>query len=203
MSTIMMRVHRLCLLSCFVPVAGCGWQPDEASLITPARPPAAAIAPMREATPLEDMLATLDEEIRAALEGELQGEAESSLIRAEAITDRLLEARLPFNWLSADQYNLDARLRQIQTQADRAVAALYSGQPRDFVISETELLHRQVTALRETIEQGGGPPRRPVHELIESMRAGDAGPRPAASAPPGQQPATRPPPLTAPPDTTT
>lgn len=197
-------MHRLCHFACLTLLAtACGWQPDEAALITPQRPPAAAIAPMREATPLGEMLATLDSELRAALEGELQGEAEAALLRAEAITDRLLEARLPFNWLHSDQYNLDARLRQIQSQADRAVAALFSGQPRDFVLEETRLLHTQVTALRQTVAQGGGPPREPVERLIEALQTrtvpgGQAGAAPGAAAPASP----RPPPLTAPPDTT-
>lgn len=171
--------------TCLVLLAGCGWQPDEATLATRTRLPAAALAPLGEATPLEEMLAILDRELRAAIDGELQGEAEQALLRGEAITDRLLEARLPFHWLHADQYNLDARLRQIQSQADRAVAALLSGQPRDLVLEETRLLLVQVTSLRETLQEGGGPPRVPVDRLIEALDTirRPAEPAPATAAP--------------------
>jgi hypothetical protein len=194
----MMRVHRLCQFACLGWLTACGWQPDETDLITPTRPPAAAIVPMREATPLEEMLAMLDQELRTAIDGELQGEAEAALIRAEAITDRLPEARLPFNWLLADQYSLDARLRQIQSQADRVVAALFSGQPRDYVMGEADLFQQQVTALRHTIAQGGGPPRVHVDRLIEALDTLRTVPGAGQAAPPPPVP-PRPPPLTAPP----
>jgi hypothetical protein len=192
------NMHRIRKLACLALLAGCGWQPDEADLVTPARPPAAAIVPMREATPLEDLLATLDTELRDALAGDVQGDAVGSLIRAEAVTDRLLEARQPFQWLHADQYNLAARLRQIQSQADRAVAALLSGQPHELVVQETELLHQQVLALRHTLAQGGGPPRQPVDRLIQALDTLRGAP-----AQPAQPAAPRPPPLTAPPPDTT
>jgi hypothetical protein len=178
----MARIRALSQFMLLAALSGCGWQNDEAALGAPARPPAAAIAPMREAPPLDDMLVTLEAELETALSSESPAESEAALLRAEAMTDRLLETRLPFRWIHGQQYSVDSRLRQIQSTADRAVAALLSGMPRDHVIAETRLLRAEVAALRQSLTQGGGPPRVPVNVLIEALdtlRMPQAEPAPA------------------------
>jgi hypothetical protein len=164
----MARIRALSQFCLLAAATGCGWQTDEAAL-TPTRPPAAAVAPMREAAPLEELLALIEQELTAAIDGELQGDAEAALVRAEALTDRLFESRIPFRWIQAEQYSVDARLRQIQSSADRSIAALLSGVPRDTVLESTRALRQDVRALRETLTQGGGPARVPVDLLIQAL----------------------------------
>jgi hypothetical protein len=192
----MNRLHGLCYPVLILLVAGCARQTDEEALAMPPRLPAAMVAPVREAMPLQDMLDRLLMDIDSALAGNVQGPAESYLLRAEATTDRLLEARMPFETLGGERYSLPARLRQIQSQADRAVAILYAGLPRDQVIEETRLLHSQVQQLRQDLEVGGTSAPPPVYRLIEALDTARAG---GASVAPAETPPA--PPTVTPPDT--
>jgi hypothetical protein len=158
-------VSQFCLV---VALAGCGWQTEDAGL-APARPPAAALAPMSPGTTLSELLEAIERDLTAAIDGELQGDAEAALIRAEAMTDRMFEARVPFRWMQAQQYSVDSRLRQIQSSADRSIAALLSGMPRDSVLPGVRGLREEIAELRTTLEQGGGPLRVPVDVLIDAL----------------------------------
>jgi hypothetical protein len=162
----MRAISQFCLI---VTLSGCGWQTDEEALAMPGRQPAAAMASARAVVPLDDLLATLEEEIDRALAAEVPAEADAALLRAEAITDRLMEARLPFRWIRDERYILDARLRQIQSTADRAVAGLMSGMPREQVQADVQHLRHEVRSLRQSMAAGGGPPRPPVADLIEAL----------------------------------
>jgi hypothetical protein len=176
------------ILAFSLPAAGCGRQTDEEAMAMPPRMPAAMVAPVREAMPLEQMLERLAIDIDSALAGNVQGEAEGYLLRAEATTDRLLEARMPFQTLGGGRYSLQARLRQIQSQADRAVAVLFAGLPGDQVVREVQELGGLVERLREDLQRGGGPEPQPVQRLIEALDTARLGglPRGAAAAPPTQ-----------------
>ncbi|MEJ2503371.1 MAG: hypothetical protein P8177_08675, partial [Gemmatimonadota bacterium] len=102
----------LALSMVLIPAFGCD---DGGSERVPreAPPAAAVIAPGREAGQLTDQLEDLETELERALAGE-----PARLLPAEAITDRLLHARRPVDWL-ATGYDVEARLRQIQSLADR------------------------------------------------------------------------------------
>ena len=96
----------------------------------------------------------------------LEGDGMNSFRRAEAISDRLLETRYPFEWLRAGSYSVDARLRQIQAHSDRVLAQLRSGEPREQVLGEVNLLRRTVLELRRDLAQGGGPAPPPLERLL-------------------------------------
>ena len=128
-------------------------------------PPAAAIAPIGGA-PLSAALELLEHELVAAIRERLEGDGMNSFRRAEAISDRLLETRYPFEWLRAGSYSVDARLRQIQAHSDRVLAQLRSGEPREQVLGEVNLLRRTVLELRRDLAQGGGPAPPPLERLL-------------------------------------
>ncbi|MGH7465600.1 MAG: hypothetical protein ACREK1_10535, partial [Longimicrobiales bacterium] len=101
--------------------AGCGpvAPPDESPQAT-----IALMAELRPGTPLDEMLEMLDRHLVNAMAGQLDGSAGEEFLRAEAITDRLLEARMPFEWIPSENYSLESKLRQIQSSADRVLAQL-------------------------------------------------------------------------------
>jgi hypothetical protein len=156
-------------------VVGCGAapQPDQ-----PARASVAIMTEVRPGMPLDDILLLMDEHLVRALEARLEGEAAlNDFRRAEAISDRLLEARMPFEWIAAEQYSLEARLRQVQSQADRVLAMLETGMPRDTTLTELRLLRHQVVGLRETVAQGGtqAPPH--IQDLLSGGDTAGTGAR--------------------------
>jgi hypothetical protein len=148
---------------------GCqGRNPEEERMSDPAPPPAAMIAPDRESMTLEEKLALLERELSAALQGELEGRALTRMLRAEAITDRLLESAPPFPWL-ATNYSVDTRLRQLQALADRVVAQLRRDAPRERVLRDVAALHKQVVELQEELAQGGIDPPVPLDSLFAGV----------------------------------
>ena len=168
--------------------AGCWTSPDDSGIAGEAPPPAAALTEIGSATPLDEGLRLLEEELTPILQQELDdAERNERLLRAEAIADRLLETRLPFEWLAADNYGLAARLRQIQALADRVIAQMRSGAPRDSIISGVASLRSDVTALRESIARGGTRAPPSLEELLtdfESTRRRPPPPRPPPAATP-------------------
>jgi hypothetical protein len=173
------------------------------SIVVGCRPPAdelppneAAVAVMTEirpGMPLDEMLQLLDQELVHALTGRMEGEAVNHFRRAEAISDRLLEARLPFEWVTADAYSLESRLRQIQSMADRVLAQVTTATPRDTVLQNLRLLRTEVLQVREAVAQGGGRAPPPLQQLLADTarlrrQAAPAG----GAAPPGTPAAPRP-----------
>jgi hypothetical protein len=166
--------------------AACGMSPQE----DPGMQATAAImAEIQPGAPLDDVLAFMDEHLVRALEGRMDGEAVLDFRRAEAISDRLLETRMPFEWIADQQYSLEARLRQVQSLADRVLAMLETGQPRDSVLAEVELLRTQVVTIREIVARGGtrAPPH--IHVLLGGGDTVGAGARREFQQQPPQQPA--------------
>ena len=149
-------------------LTGC-WDAPRDAPAQAAPPPAAALAPLSSAHTLDQALVLLEVELQAAVANNLEGNGVASVLRAEAITDRLLETRQPFEWIAADQYFVDARIRQIQAEADRIVAQIQSGVARDTVVSAIGALGEDVTALRSDLAAGGtrAPPS------LEQLLAGD------------------------------
>jgi hypothetical protein len=155
--------------------AACGASPQPEQQT---RASVAIMTEVRPGTPLDDILVLMDEHLERALEGRMEGEAAiTDFRRAEAISDRLLEARMPFEWIASEQYSLEARLRQVQSQADRVMAMLETGMPRDTILTELRLLRTQVGGLRETVARGGtgAPPH--IHDLLSGGDTAGTGAR--------------------------
>ena len=149
-----------------LPVAGCRPAADEpVAEVSP--PPAAALAPLTANHTVDQALDMLAAELASALETELQGGGSGAIVRAEAITDRLLETRIPFEWISDERYFVDARVRQIQAEADRIVAQIGSGVPRDTVLAAVRGLAGQVDDLRRALRESGGRPPPSLEQLLE------------------------------------
>ncbi|MGH7553571.1 MAG: hypothetical protein ACREMQ_11160, partial [Longimicrobiales bacterium] len=70
---------------------------------------AAASLPDATSLPLDQLLEMLQKELDAVFENGSEEETTAHLIRAEELTDRLLDSRIPFEWLTAEQYSVGAR----------------------------------------------------------------------------------------------
>lgn len=127
---------------------------------------AAVMLEIRPGTPLDSMLYRLDALLAGALAGRMEGEAIIDFRRAEALSDRLLEASLPFEWIPGDQYSLQSRLRQIQSAADRILAQLDTGAPREPMLEELRALRSDVISLRATVAEGGTRAPPPIERLL-------------------------------------
>jgi len=132
----------------------------------PAPPPAAAIAPVRSNTPLDEKLSRLDAELTAVIESNFGDDMEERLQRAEAITDRLLETEPPYTWL-ASQYSSEARLRQLQALADRVMARVIRDDV-DMRALRGDVRHLQalVARLRGDLAVPGGSAPVPLDSLL-------------------------------------
>jgi hypothetical protein len=169
---------------------GCRVAPPEPA---PLETTAAVMSELRPGMPLDDMLHVLDEHLVAAMQGRMEGEAVLNFRRAEAISDRLLEARQPFEWIPAAQYSLESRLRQVQSSADRILAQLETGASRDTMLMDLRTLRTEVVQLRETIARGGSRSPPPLDRLLADTIAHRRAPigigQPAQpAAPTGPQP---------------
>ncbi|MEX0890779.1 MAG: hypothetical protein WEB88_01325 [Gemmatimonadota bacterium] len=143
-------------------LAACGPHPDDTDPRAEAPPPAAALVRMGETTSLEAALVSMEEELTALLADQLESPVgEQHLMRAEAISDRLLETEAPFHWISDRGYSVDAVLRQLQTLADRLVAQdqvarqFASGVRREDILMDARALLQRVRALRQDLTRGG------------------------------------------------
>src|SRR5881394_810479 len=116
----MMRIRYLTIYAVLVFV-GCRRPVADDDDPGPAPPAAAEIAARVENLSLDQKLGLMQAEIEAALKQNLKGSSLTRIYRAEAISDRLLEAPPPVGWLR-DSYDPQTRLRQVQALADRCVA---------------------------------------------------------------------------------
>jgi hypothetical protein len=137
------------------------------------QPEAAPAVSQGEAFPpgatLTDGLAIIDATLDSALTARFDELGMQQLLRAEALSDRVLETEMPFGWLASQNYSVEARVWQIQAQADRIVARLRAGARREDLVPEAEALRRDVNALRTAIAAGGAPPPPPVERLLERL----------------------------------
>jgi hypothetical protein len=199
----MMQMTRALLTGCILLMA-CGSPPqtilDEDAELPPL---SGMIAPVDSRRPLHELLEALEREIVAAQQARSDELRDERIFRAEAITDLLLEAEAPFAYL-AEGYHLAARLRQLQTRADRIVAQIRRGRipgrfsTLPFPTDEVEILRREVVEIRLSLARGGGPAPIPLDTLLARYRQ----PAPGAPAAPAQpaapatgvlgQPATEP-----------
>ncbi len=148
-----MRVATIILSSCLL--AGCNRNPEEAATSDPTPPPAAALA--REHRSLDDGLQQVDRALSQAMRGDLEGQsAKDHLMQAEAITDRLLETELPFQWMRARDYSVESAVRQIQSLADRVIAKLRNGMDGQAILPDVREMRTKVIELRRGLAAGGG-----------------------------------------------
>jgi len=147
-------LNRVLTLTMIVMAAGCRQNPEESAVSQPAPPPASALA--RQNLPLDQSLKELEKELSVAIGRGMDASAEENILRAEAITDGLLESEMPFSWLTANAYSLDSYLRQIQALADRVVAQMRSGVEQGVITREVIDLRRKVISVRRALAQGGG-----------------------------------------------
>jgi hypothetical protein len=180
---------RILILSLVLLLGACAPEPD---IDAPTRATLAIMAEVRPGMPLDDMLALLDEHLVRAMAGRLEGNALDEFRRAEAISDRLLEARIPFEWIADENYSVESRLRQIQSRSDRILAQVRTGVPRDTVLNELRILRTEVVQLRNAIAEGGTRAPTPIDVLFQSDSARrdirPMVPQPAAPAAPAPQP---------------
>ena len=162
-----MRLFVLILLA--GTLSACRRNPEDAAVSDPSPPPAAAFS--RQHQSLDAGLKQLDDELAAAMSGNLGSkEAQDRLMRAEAITDRLLESELPFHWLKARDYSVEAMVRQIQALADRVIARMRNGMEGAEILADVRDLRRKTIELRRGLALGGGPA--PIS--LDSLLAGYA-----------------------------
>lgn len=167
------------LLRCSLPLllvsAGCAADPGDERLSGDQPPPAAAqIAPRAEAGTLGTQLERLLAELEAGMEGDPE-----RLLRAEALTDGLMEAQRQGDWLVTG-YDVEARLRQLQAMADRVVARLRRGAALADVADDVNQIARAANDLRGQLAAGGGRPAPPPLDSLlaqDPMRNAAAGPR--------------------------
>jgi hypothetical protein len=147
---------------CLAVIASCGGTPpvDDGLRAGQAAPP------LLTNPSLDASLARMEAELVAALEAGVEGAGIERLYRAEEISNRLLESRPPFEWLEDENYSVDARLRQIQSVADRAVARIRSTGRREDLVADAESLRDEIRALRAGLARGGGGAPVPVEQLL-------------------------------------
>lgn len=180
-----MRHPVLLLAACLA--AACGPRTSDAEGSTQAT--IAVMAEIRPGTPLEDMLEMLDRHLVNAMSGEMEGDAVDEFRHAEAITDRLLEARMPFEWIPAEHYSLESKLRQIQSSADRVLAQVRTGTPRPIMLQDLRMLRTDVARLRQRVAAGGTQAPPPIEQLLARDTTGRGSGPGAAGATPDTPPA--------------
>lgn len=175
---------RAVLLLCIAVIA-CG--PSDAADASD-QPSVALLAEIRPGMPLDSLLYMIDSHLVQAMAGGMDDEAMVEFLRAEALTDRLLEARAPFQWLTAERYSVEARLRQIQSAADRVRSQVQTAAPREQMLADLRTLRRDVVQLRRALAQGGTRAPPDIYQLLASdtVRLPPGAGAEGGSAPPAQ-----------------
>lgn len=154
-------------LVCAFVAAGCTDAPWSGA----AEPPPAAAE--GEAFPpgatLDDGLALISAALDSAIATGLSDEGVRLVLRAESLSDRILETRLPFTWLERNGYSVEARVWQIQSRADRLISAIRVGTRREDLIPELSAFRNDVEDLRAALAQGGGEPPVPLDRLLRQL----------------------------------
>lgn len=150
--------------------AGCRRNPEDAAVSEPAPPPAAMLAGAQDQS-LDQQLRLLEKEVSDALAEGVDKAGQQHMFRAEALTDGLLESKLPFMWLTSTSYSLEGYVRQIQALADRIVAEIRSGTDRGTITQDAIALRRSAAQLRRALAMGGGNPPVPLDSLLAGIPA--------------------------------
>lgn len=150
---------------------GCNRAADVEVAAVGAPPPAVVLTSALGPLSLHDKLYLLERELAAgAARGKVDDEAIARYFRAEAITDRLLASDAPYRWLAMG-YDVEARIRQIQSLADRVVAQLRRGAPEAGIQEDVAELRRQVADLQGALAEPGGAAPPSLDALLASVRA--------------------------------
>ncbi|MGH7503508.1 MAG: hypothetical protein ACREL7_17415 [Longimicrobiales bacterium] len=128
-----------------------------------------AAPPLRTNPSLDASLARMEAELDTALAAGVDGAGIERLYRAEEISNRLLESHPPFAWLDGENYSVDARLRQIQSVADRVVARIRSSGQREDLLADVESLRSEIRDLRAGLAQGGSAAPVPIDRLLTQL----------------------------------
>lgn len=161
---------RSLIVVCFCAVA-CGRSDEVEVAAIGAPPPAVVLTSALGPLTLHDKLFLLDQELAAgAARARVDDEAISRFYRAEAITDRLLVSDAPFRWL-AEGYDVDAKIRRIQSLADRIVAQVRRGAPESGILEDVAALRRLVNELQGALSVPGGAAPPTLDALLASVRA--------------------------------
>ncbi|MGH7475916.1 MAG: hypothetical protein ACRELD_06485 [Longimicrobiales bacterium] len=173
-------MRTLMILALLVSVASCRPRNlEEEAGAEPEPPPAAALAGAADTLTLQHQLAQLEALLAPAEESSDKATIESLAVQAEAVTDRLLETRIPFAQL-ANGYSVESRVRQLQSLADRVIARIRRDNGDPLIGDDIRLLRASVASLRQEMSHGGGPARPPVDSLLAAAGAsrilGDAAP---------------------------
>lgn len=157
-----MRNLWLALVVGLAVTAACGRtpQPDDGIRAGQAAPPP------RTNPSLDASLARMEAELDTALAAGIDGAGIERLYRAEEISNRLLESHLPFAWLEDQRYSVDARLRQIQSVADRVVARIRSSGRQEDLVTDVESLRSEIRLLRVSLAKGGTAAPTPIDRLL-------------------------------------
>jgi hypothetical protein len=177
-------MRRLILVPVMLLLPACDFRQDQRVVAREAPPPAAMLAP-GQGVDLTEMLRLIEAEVDLALDGD-----PSRVLTAEAMTDQLLHAPRDIDWL-ATGYSVEARLRQIQAQADAVVARMRRGATLAGVDADLRTLRASVQDLQRQLALPGGGAAPPTLETLlaqDPLRDARArvGPSPA---PAGQTPA--------------
>lgn len=148
-------------------------------------PPVAALVEITDTLPLGAQLARLAGMADSASRQETTTRARTAG-RMEALTDGLLEAKLPFQQL-ASGYSLESRLRQLQALADRIVAEQQAGGMEDTVRTDLRLMSRQAEGLQAALKRPGGPTPPPMDSLLAAWNRNHG---PSIAVLPSEAPAT-------------
>jgi hypothetical protein len=169
-------------------VWACDIRQDQSRVARDAPPAAAVLAP-GQGVDLSEMLTRIDREIEEAMAGE-----PDRVLTAEAMSDQLLHVPRDVDWL-ATGYSVEARLRQIQAQADGIVAMLRRGASLAAVEPDLRTLQASIRDLQRQLALPGGGAAPPTLETLlaqdplRDARAPVGGAaRPAAAAPTGPRP---------------
>ncbi len=117
---------------------------------------------------LEDALLRMEAMLDTARAAGLDAGGVERLYRAEQISDRLLETETPFAWL-ADDYSVEARVRQIQSIADRVIARVRGNARREDLDADVAVLEARVVELRDALRGGGREAPVPVARLLAAL----------------------------------
>jgi hypothetical protein len=152
--------------------AGCRHSnPEDEPMSRAAPPPAAVLSPALDSLPLDAKLSRMQQMLDAALvSGPTTEAGRVDVFAAEVISDRLLEVPPSVAWLRTG-YGTEARLRQLQSLADRIVAELRRDETSDSALTaDVRLLRRQVATLRGELAQGGTRAPWPMDSLLSQIQ---------------------------------
>lgn len=138
-------------------------------LSAPPPPPAAVLAPALDSLPLDRKLARMQQLLDEALANGITGPGSTRIVAVEMLSDRLLEVPPPFAWLRTG-YATEARLREIQSLADRVVAELRRDDTDEAIAAtDTRELRNDIVNLRRELALGGTAAPPSLDSLLASI----------------------------------